>query len=109
MILYRGPQLTQEVAQYLSYLPPGKKISEIQSLQIAISGGIMPEKEPVPLFLITKPSGISDSIVVTWTESIRDIGGPWETAARKSANRSPRAYISTSLPRFFTEPAIPNS
>ena len=51
----------------------------------------MPEKEPVPLVRITKPSGIPASVFVTLTESIRDIGGPRETAARKSANRSPRA------------------
>jgi hypothetical protein len=83
IMLYRGPQFTQEVAQYPSYLPPGVKISEIQSSQIAISGGIMPENEPVPLLRITKPSGISAVVSVTSTESIRDIGGPRETAARK--------------------------
>ena len=55
MMLYRGPQFTQEVAQYSSYLPPGVKISAMHSSQIAISGGIMPENEPVPLFWITKP------------------------------------------------------
>ena len=91
MMLYRGPQFTQEVAQYPSYLPPGVKISAIQSSQIAMSGGIIPEKEPVPLFLITKPSAISAVVSVTSTESIRDIGGPRETAARNSVNRSPRA------------------
>ena len=50
MMLNRGPQFTQEVAQYPSYLPPRVKISAIQSSQIAISGGIMPGKEPFLAF-----------------------------------------------------------
>ncbi len=91
MMLYRGPQFAQDVAQYPSYLPPGVKISAIHSSQMEISGGIMPENEPLLLFLITNPSGISTDVSVTSTESIRDIGGPSETAARKSPNRSPRA------------------
>ncbi len=63
----------------------------MHSSQIAMSGGIMPLNEPVPLFRIWKPSGISRSVSSTSTESIRESGGPRETAARKSSKRSPFA------------------
>ena len=69
----------------------------------------MPENEPVALFSIKKPSGIVPEKPETCAESIRAMGGPRETAATNSSNLSPRAMISTSLPRFFTRPAIPNS
>jgi hypothetical protein len=45
---------------------------------------------------------------LTATESMRESGGPRETAARNSGKWSPTAKISTSLPRFFTEPDIEN-
>ena len=69
----------------------------------------MPVSEPVPLGRMKNPSGISCRIVVTSTESIRESGGPRVTAAKNFSNRSPRAKISTSLPRFFTVPAIPSA
>ena len=89
--------------------PPFWKMSLIQSSQMAMSGGIMPEKEPVPLFRMKNPSGICWSVSETTTESMRESGGPRETSATNSSNRSPRAKISTSLPRFFTVPEMPRA
>ncbi len=66
-------------------------MSAMHSLQIAMSGGIIPEWDPVALGRMKKPSGISRMVPVTSTESIRESGGPNETAPTNSSNRSPRA------------------
>ncbi|OPY47774.1 MAG: hypothetical protein A4E42_00244 [Methanoregulaceae archaeon PtaU1.Bin222] len=107
MILYRGPQFTHEVHQYSSYLPPGVVMSDIHWSQMAISGGIIPEREPARLGRIEKSSGKGPASSNTSTRSIRDNGGPCEISLTNSSNRSPDARISTSLPRFVTVPRIP--
>ena len=82
MVLYRGPQFTQDVAQYPSYRPFLLSISWMHALQVAISGGIIPESDPGLLGSITKPPGIIPASGRTSTVSILDIGGPRETACK---------------------------
>ncbi|OPY39933.1 MAG: hypothetical protein A4E40_00973 [Methanoregulaceae archaeon PtaU1.Bin059] len=109
MMLYRGPQFTHEVPQYPEYLPEGSWMSPRHSSQTAMSGGIMPERVPLSLAWMEKSSGNGPDSGNTSTWSMRESGGPRETCARNSSNRSPEAWISTSLPRFFTNPLIPSA
>ena len=107
-MLYRGPQFTQEVHQYPEYRPPAVCISWRHWSQVAMSGGIMPEREPLPLGWIEKSPGNGPGSWSTSTRSIRESGGPRETSSRNASNWSPSACISTSLPRFLTKPRIPS-
>ena len=64
-------------------------MSPIQSSQMAMSGGIMPENEPVPLLRMENESGTGPLAGDTSTESIRESGGPRVTAATNSSKRPP--------------------
>jgi len=92
--------LTQDVHQYPSYLPPGVNMSSMHWSHVAMSGGIIPEREPLPLSSMRNVPGKGPGSGKTSILSIRAIGGPRDTAARNSSNLSPKAWISTSLPLF---------
>jgi len=82
-------------------------MSDIHWSHIARSGGIIPDRVPLLLGWMEKSSGKGPGSGNTSIWSIRESGGPREMVARKSENRSPKARISTSLPRLVTTPRIP--